>query len=88
MIRLVFTLGLLLCYIFPAHCQQKIAGGNVTAVRSIDPSDTDYTDLRAIASAIGDARLVMDYIKGSGIWPEVMDGLFFIKHPTPVTRAQ
>lgn len=31
----------------------------VVAVRSIDPADTDFTDLSALKSAIGDARIVL-----------------------------
>src|ERR1700733_7660085 len=36
-----------------------ILKGYATAVRSIDPADTDFTDLAGLRTAIGDARVVL-----------------------------
>lgn len=38
---------------------QHIPAKSISAVRSIDPADTDYSDLEALKSAIGNARIIM-----------------------------
>jgi erythromycin esterase len=42
-----------------ASAQQADMKKAVAAVRSIDPSDTDFSDLAAVRTAIGDARIVL-----------------------------
>lgn len=53
----LFT-GLLLASL-SCSSQQQIPAKNISAIRSIDPADTDFSDLKSIKAAIGDARIVM-----------------------------
>ena len=53
----LFT-GLLLVSL-SCSAQQQLPGKNISAIRSIDPADTDFSDLKSIKSAIGNARIVM-----------------------------
>lgn len=51
-------LSLLLCFALPCS-SQHIPLKSITAIKSIDPADTDFSDLKGLKSAIGDARIVM-----------------------------
>jgi erythromycin esterase len=53
-----FITGLLLLAL-PCSSQQQIPAKSIAAIRSIDPADTDFSDLQSIRSAIGDARIVL-----------------------------
>ncbi|MHA4811683.1 erythromycin esterase family protein [Flavitalea flava] len=71
--RLLFAFGILLWTsgMRPVFAQDKdisqnkalsgLSGvpGTVSSVRSIDPADTDYADLKGLQTAIGDTRLVL-----------------------------
>ncbi|WP_161596700.1 erythromycin esterase family protein [Chitinophaga vietnamensis] len=49
---------IILCLSFRVAAQPVVAKQAV-AVRSIDPADTDFSDLQALKQSIGDARIVM-----------------------------
>ncbi|SEW55908.1 erythromycin esterase family protein [Chitinophaga arvensicola] len=51
-------LALLLCLSLPCLSQQ-IPLKSITAIKSIDPADTDFSDLKGLKVAIGNARIVM-----------------------------
>lgn len=54
------TVVALFCCISFSLCGQSLwPAGAVSTIRSITPSDTDYTDLRPLQAAIGDARIVL-----------------------------
>lgn len=50
--------GLLLLAL-PCSSQQQIPAKNISAIRSIDPADTDFSDLQSIKEAIGNSRIVL-----------------------------
>lgn len=43
----------------PCSSQQQIPKKNIAEIRSIDPADTDFSDLESIKTAIGDTRIVL-----------------------------
>ncbi|HEY9259771.1 erythromycin esterase family protein, partial [Chitinophaga sp.] len=47
-----------------------------------------FTNYQAMQGKVGipTTGMIMDYIPSVGMWPNVFDGLFFIKNPTPVDR--
>ena len=56
-----------------------------TRIRSIDPANTDFSDLRPLAEAIGDSR-VLGCGNLAAVWPSLLDGLVFIRTMTPSTE--
>src|SRR4029078_13189642 len=44
---------------FTQSAMKTYVGTNVRQIASIDPDQQDYTDLKVIGDAIGDARIVM-----------------------------
>ncbi|MBS0026509.1 erythromycin esterase family protein [Chitinophaga sp. 22321] len=49
----------LMLFTIPGSSQQLIPAKSIAEIKSIDPADTDYTDLKCIKSAIGNARIVL-----------------------------
>jgi erythromycin esterase len=58
-VRITRLLAGLLLLSLSSRSQQQLPAKNISAIRSIDPADTDFSDLKSIKSAIGNARIVM-----------------------------
>ncbi|MRG43722.1 hypothetical protein GFS24_01285 [Chitinophaga sp. SYP-B3965] len=59
MLRIFIALTLLGCHAYGQTDMKTYAEKNTVPVTTVDPSITDYKDLKVIGDAIGDARIVM-----------------------------